>query len=152
MRANQKGFSLATAVLGVFVGTAALAGTVVYRYGAVKVTVDEKKPGGDHLRLWAPGAAVPVALKLVPDERLRRVPPEARRWLPVVAAGSEALARCPDGPLVQVESPRERVSIAKRGGALVIEVDTEDETVHVTLPLRVLTAVARELEAANPPG
>ena len=148
---RQRGVTTASALLGLF-GVSVLAGAgVVYQYGAVTVYVEEKKPGGDRVRLWIPGVLAPVALKLVPDEELR-LPPEARQWMPALRAASEELARVEDFTLVDVQDGREHVRIEKRGGALVIDVVSPDETVHVSLPLRVVVSVAQELEAARPAG
>lgn len=151
MRNNrrERGLTTASALLGLL-GVSVLAGTgVVYQYGAVTVYVEEKKPGGDRVRLWVPGVLAPVALKLVPAEELR-LPPEARQWMPALRAASEELAHVEDFTLVEVREPGERVTIVKRHGALIIDVESADETVHVSVPLRVVIAVAKELESAAP--
>ena len=148
---RQRGVTTASALLGLL-GVSVLAGAgVVYQYGAVTVYVEEKKPGGERVRLWVPGVLAPVALKLVPDEELR-LPPEARRWMPALRAASEELERVEDFTLVDVQDGREHVRIEKRDGALVIDVVSEDETVHLSVPLRVVLSVARELESASPQG
>lgn len=148
---RERGLTTASALLGLL-GVSVLAGAgAVYQYGVVKVYVEEKRPGGERIRLWVPGVLAPVALKLVPDEELR-LPPEARQWMPVLHTASEELRRLPDFTLVEVKNPREHVRIEKRAGALVIDVVSQDETVHVSLPLRVVTSVARELEATGPAG
>jgi len=151
MRNNrrERGLTTASALLGLL-GVSVLAGAgVVYQYGAVTVYVEEKKPGGDRVRLWVPGVLAPVALKLVPDKELR-LPPEARQWMPALRAASEELARVEDFTLVEVRAPGEHVTIVKRHGALVIDFVSEDETVHVSVPLRVVISVAKELEPAAP--
>ena len=146
---RQRGATIASALLGLL-GVSALAGAgVVYQYGAVKVYVEEKKPGGERVRLWVPGVLAPVALKLVPAEELR-LPPEARRWMPALRVAGEELERVEDFILVEVEDGRERVRIEKRNGALVIDVVSPDETVHLSVPLRVVLSVARQLESAGP--
>ena len=148
---RQRGVTTASALLGLL-GASVLAGAgVVYQYGAVTVYVEEKKPGGDRVRLWVPGVLAPVALKLVPAEELR-LPPEARQWMPALRAASEELARVEDFTLVEVREPGEHVTIVKRHGALIIDVESADETVHISLPLRVVVSVAQELEAARPAG
>jgi hypothetical protein len=148
---RQRGVTTASVLLGLL-GVSVLAGAgVVYQYGAVKVYVEEKRPGGERVRLWVPGVLAPVALKLIPDEELR-LPPEARRWMPALRAAGEELQRVEDFTLVEVEDGGERVRIEKRNGALLIDVVSEDETVHVSIPLRVVLSVARQLESAGPPG
>jgi len=152
MRRNQRGLTTLSALLGLLGVSLLATGAVVYQFGAVEVTVEEKTPEGDRVRLWVPGVLAPVAMQLIPDAELRRLPPEARRFLPAVRAAAEELRRVPDFVLVEVEDGNERVRIEKRHGALVIDVVSDEETVHVSVPLRVVTSVARRLESARPAG
>lgn len=126
-----------------------MASTVAFGPGMVKVSVEERRPGGERVNLVVPAALLPLGLKCVPDEHLRTASAELRPWLPAIEAATRELARVPDGPLVEVESLGERVSIVKRGGRLVIDVESDEESVHVSVPLKILAAVARELAAAD---
>lgn len=142
---------LSTIVLLVFacvVGTTAVA---TYEAGAVRISVQEKAPGGEHIRLIVPALLVPVGLHFIPEKELRKQSAEMRQWLPVIRAASQELERCPDATLVEVKGPDENVSIRKRGDSMVIDVDDRDETVHVSFPLRVVTTAVRRLEVSNPP-
>jgi len=132
-------------------GTLLVAGAFVYDMGAIKVSVQGKKPGGENIRLIVPAAAVPLALPFVPDKDLQEAAEQVRPWLPAIEAATEELVRCPDGPLVQVTSPHERVSIVKRGDSLVIDVDDTNETVHVTVPLKLVCVVANQIARVPPP-
>ena len=132
-------------------GTLLVAGAFVYDMGAVRVSVREKSPGGENIRLVVPAAAVPMVLEFVPDGKLQEAAEAARPWLPVIEAASEELARCPDGALVEVTSPHEKVSIVKRGDSLIIDVDEANETVHVSVPLKVVGVVARQIGRVSPP-
>jgi len=140
---------VAGGVSAVVLGTALLAGVVIYDAGAIRVQVREKGPGGENIHLLVPAVAVPVALKFVPDDKLREAAREMRPWLPAIKVAAEELARCPDGPFVEVTSAQEKVSITKRGGSLVIDVDNQGETVHVSFPLRILPSIVREFETAE---
>jgi hypothetical protein len=91
-----------------------------------------------------------VVLEFVPDAKLQEAAEEARPWLPVIEAVSEELARCPDGPLVEVVSPHEKVSIVKQGDSLIIDVDDANETVHISVPLKVVGIVARQIGRVPP--
>ncbi|MFB3922389.1 MAG: hypothetical protein ACE145_11745 [Terriglobia bacterium] len=137
-------------------GTLALAavvvgGAFVYDMGAVRVSVQSKKPDGEHIRLIVPAVAAPIALRFAPKRDLQKAVEEAGPYLPAVKIALEELARCPDGPLVQVTSPREKVNIAKVDDALVIDVDDEGETVHVSVPLKAASVVISQLESLPPP-
>ncbi len=141
-------------VIGVLVtlviGTVLAAGTVTYRAGAVSVFVHEKRSEGSNVRVILPAVLVRPALSFIPRDKLARHLEEIRSWLPAIRIASRELERCPDGPLVEVESPGEKVSIVKRGDALVIDVDSEEDTVHVAFPLCLVTAVAEKLEDSAP--
>ena len=124
--------------------------TFAYSSGVVRVYVLEKKPGGDRINLFVPAILVPVALKFMPAEDRRRTASELGPYLPALKAATEELARCPDAVLVQVEGPREHVSIRKLGRSLVIDVDSSDEIVHVSFPLKMVTSILAEFEDATP--
>ena len=129
-------------VLGVAVGSAAAA---TYRAGLVHVYVEEKRPGGDNVKIIVPGILLTTGLKLVPEQHLREGLHDARRWLPVAAAMARELERYPDASFIEVSSPQEQVHISTRSGVLVVDVDSPDETVHVSIPLATLADLTAEL-------
>lgn len=140
---------VATAVL-LLVGTAVVAGAVAFSAGAVHVYVLEKKPGGDHVNLLLPAALVPLGLRFMPAAERQRAARRLEPWLPALQAASRELARAPDFVLVEVERPRERVRIRKLGGSLLVDVDSEQETVRLSFPLKLITRVAGEFENSLP--
>jgi hypothetical protein len=127
-----------------------LTSAFVYEQGALRVEVQEKARNGEHIRLALPALAVPIAARLVPREKLRETSRELQQWLPAIQAASEELRCCPDGPLVEVDNRTEHVRIAKRGDSLVIDVDSVNETVHVSFPLRMLAYTASQLVTDEP--
>ena len=127
-------------------GTLVVAG-IVADAGMIGVRIHEKKPDGTNVRLYVPAILVPAAMTFVPEQELEQAMRQAKEFLPALRIAAEELERIPDGPLVEVRSPREHVSIVKRGGSLVVDVENADETVHVTLPLKMVSKLARELEA-----
>jgi len=138
--------------VGVLVLGAALAGgALVYDMGSIWISVRAKQTGGESIRLVVPAAAGPVALWLAPKKHVREAAKEARPWLPAIKAAAEELRNCPDGPLVEVTNPHEKVHITKQGGALVIDVDDPNETVHVSVPLKMVGVIAAQLEAMPEP-
>ena len=122
-------------------------GGIVADAGMIGVRVHEKKPDGTNLRLYVPAILVPVAMKIAPERELDRAAMRAKEFLPALRIAVEELERIPDGPLVEVQSPREHVSIVKSGGSLVVDVDDAHDTVHVTVPLKMVSNLARDLEA-----
>jgi hypothetical protein len=120
-------------------------GVFVYSEGAVRVDVQEKSRNGEHIHLLVPAAVLPVAARLVPRDKLKDVPRKIGPWLPTIKVASEELARCPDVSLVEVDSNREHVRIHKLGRSLFIDVDSEEETVHVSFPLETAADTVSQL-------
>ena len=127
-------------------GTLVLAG-IVADAGFIGVRVHEKKPDGTNLRLYVPAIVVPLGVRLAPERELARAMSQAQEFLPALRIAAEELERIPDGLLVDVDGPREHVLIVKRGGSLVVDVESDRETVHVSVPLKVVRNLARDLEA-----
>ena len=125
------GMAVLAGTLGVFTAGA----VVVCNEGAVRVDVREKCQGGNHIHLILPAAVAPVAAFVIPRAKLHEARDQIRPWLPTIRAAAEELARCADGPLVQVDNRREHVKIFKLHGSVFIDVDDEEETVHVSFPL-----------------
>lgn len=109
---------------------AAVAGT-----GVVVVDVQELGPGGHHIVVPLPLAAVQTAAALVPAERARVDLGDAARHVAVARDVIQALAAAPDGELVRVEEPDQQVVISKRLGSLHVKVRGDDEDVDVNVPL-----------------
>ena len=122
-------------------------GGIVADAGFIGVRVHEKKPDGKNLRLYVPAIVVPLGVRLAPERELARAMSRAKEFLPAMRIAAEELERIPDGVLVEVKSPREHVLIVKSGGSLVVDVDSERETVHVSVPLKMVRNLARDLEA-----
>jgi hypothetical protein len=120
---------------------------IVADTGFIGVRVHEKKPDGTNLRLYVPAVLVPLGVKLAPERELSKAMSRAGEFLPALRIAAEELERIPDGLLVEVSSPREHVLVVKSGGSLVVDVDNSHETVHLTVPLKMVRNVARDLEA-----
>jgi hypothetical protein len=131
--------------LGGALGLVVVGGAFVYNEGAVRVDVREKTRNGQHIYLVVPAAILPVAARLIPKDKLKDAPREIGPWLPTIKAASKELARCPDGPLVEVDSSSEHVKIHKRGRSIFIDVDSEEETVHVSFPLEAAADTVSQL-------
>ncbi len=142
---------LAKVMAGVL-GTAALAAAYMVHEGAVRVAVDQPRGGKQAkcVHLLVPAALVPVGLAFVPDENLRGAAERARPWLPAIRAASQELRRLPDAELLEVRDARQHVRMAKRGALFVLDLESSDETVHVSFPLKTLEQVVRRLESAGP--
>ncbi|MBI2212763.1 MAG: hypothetical protein HYU52_03880 [Acidobacteria bacterium] len=138
-------------LLGVAAGLCLLFGSLAYatyhvvaRHGMLAIDVTEKTPGGARIKLLVPGVLVNLGLSLVPtvmppDER-ERLSEELARFEPLLAAVVDELEKAPDMVFVEVEDGHERVTIAKRDGHLVIDVETDREDVRVAVPVESVRA------------
>ena len=122
-----------------------VSGALVFNEGAVRVDVRERAGDGKHIYLIVPAAALPVAARLIPKDKLRDASSEIRPWLPTIKAATRELARCADGPLVQVDNKHEHVNIHKQGKSLYIDVDSNEESVHVSFPLEAAADTVSQL-------
>lgn len=132
-------------------GTALVGGAAISSEGFIHVKVHEKQQDGTHISLIVPAAAVPMALKFIPDQNLAQASRQLKPYLPIIDAAIPALERCPDGVLVEVEDPGEHVLITKNGGSLVVDVNDQEDIVHVSVPLRAAQQSLHEIAAVNSP-
>jgi len=140
---------LAKAALGLG-GTLVLAGAYTFREGVIRVDVDEYRAGGSHVHIWAPAAAVPMAMHFVPGRQMRHASEQAREALPVLHAIVKELKKYPDGDFVEVVDHDRHVRMRTHGGKLQIDVDAPGEKVHVLCPLSTIEDVTSQLEEHAP--
>lgn len=140
---------LAKAALGIG-GTLALAGAYAFHEGIMRVDVDESRPGGSHLHLWLPAAAVPLALHAVPRHHLCEAAGRAREFLPAARAIVKELKKYPDAELVEVKDGEQHVRICTHKGKLQVDVKEPGQTVYLLLPLATLDDITSQLEYSAP--
>lgn len=133
-----------------FGGSLLLAGAYSFRQGVIRVSVDEHRSGGGHFHLVFPAAAVPMAMPFVPDRHLNHALEEAGPWLPAVHTLAKELRRYQDADFVEVTGASQHVRVRTRDGKLQIDVDSPDETVHISCPLATLDDLSSTLEARRP--
>jgi len=140
------------AKLGIGVlGTALVSGAALSSEGFIHVKVHEKHPDGTHLTLVVPAVLAPVTLNFVPRQQLAQASADLRPYMPAIDAAIPALEDCPDGVLVEVTDPGEHVTISKRGGSILIDVNDQEDLVQVSVPLRAAHSAIREIARANGP-
>ncbi|MFN0149992.1 MAG: hypothetical protein ACKVU1_04660 [bacterium] len=120
--------------------------------GAITVSVKEHGSGGDDISISLPASVASAAIFFAPDKVFRHAEHNFQGQLPVVRAACRAIARAPDCVLVEVSGRDENVRIRKIGGELVVEAETNDESVNVRVPVKlvqdVLARLARSSESA----
>jgi hypothetical protein len=116
----------------------AVVGSRVYTSGSIDVEVVERN--GSSVGIHVPATLVTTALHFIPECTVDGVrvemDPEARQALRIAAAVAEELEDCPDGILVDVQDAQEVVTIEKKDGKIHVFVDSPDETVRCSVPIR----------------
>ena len=136
----------------VLAGVVLLIGFVAYSQGAVTLYVHEKGPEGKRLLLPVPALVVSEGLRLVPAEDLHDALRQAGPWLPAIQVAAAELGNAPDSLLVEVRDNGDHVVIRKRGNYLLVEVESDEDTVRVAVPLSTVRAVAQSLEHSRDAG
>jgi len=131
-------------------GTMVTAGAIVSSEGFISVRVHEKKPSGTHLTIYVPALLADEGIRFVPKEKLQEASEQIRPWLPTIHAAIDGMRSEGDTTFVEVTEPGQHVVVATRNGAIVVDVDDENETVHVSTPLRTIDAAVDKIAAAGP--
>jgi hypothetical protein len=116
----------------------------------ISVNVEARQPEKHHVFVVAPAMLVPIAMHFVPKDRLREQAREIEPWMPTIRAALDALSESDDIAFVEVKEPGQNVRVAKSGGSIVVDVNDENETVHVSTPIRAMESALEELAAASP--
>ena len=124
-------------LLSVVVAMAALAATEKY----VIVYVRQSSDDGVHLWIPVPLSLARTALQFVPPDAARIDNPEMAVYLPLARSLARELEDVRDAALIEVNNGDNKVSIVKSGEHLIVDVLTQDEKVHISVPVRVLREV-----------
>src|ERR1700751_5929269 len=131
--------------------TVVVAGVYTFHEGVIRVDVDEHRDGGSHVHFWVPAAAVPMAMHFVPKRHFREIPTEGSDFLPLLRIVTSELRRYPNTTFVDVQDGNDHVRVATNGSKIQIDVVTDEEKVHVPVPLSTINHIANQL-AENAPG
>ena len=132
------------------VGTAVAGVGVLCSEGMIEVKVVERQPEVHHVYVIAPAMLVPIGMHFAPQRDLSRAAVQIRPWMPTIRAALDQLRESDDVTLVEVKEPGEHVRVAKEGGSIVVDVQDENETVHVSTPIRAISSTIEQLAASGP--
>jgi hypothetical protein len=132
------------------VGTAVAGAGLLCSEGMIQVKVVQRRPESHHIFVMAPALLVPIGMHFAPKENMAEASEEIQPWLPTIRAALSQLRECDDFSFVEVNSPGQHVRVAKSGGSLVVDVNNEDESVHVSAPIRAMSSAIEELAAVAP--
>lgn len=118
---------------------------VLCSQGLVQVKVIEREPWGHHINVIAPAMLAPIAVHFAPRRCLAQATREIQPYMPVVRAALEGLRDSDDMVLVEVKEPGEHVEVEKSGGSIIVDVDDEGDTVHVSAPIRAIASTVGQL-------
>ncbi len=141
---------LGKVALGI-VGTAMAGLGLLCSEGMIEVKVVERHPDVHHVYVIAPAMLVPIGMRFAPQRELSHAAAQIQPWMPTIRAALDQLRESDDVTLVEVKEPGEHVRVAKQGGSVVVDVEEEDETVHVSTPIRAISSAVEQLAASAPP-
>ncbi len=140
---------LAKAALG-FSATLAVAGAYVVHEGVIRVDVDENRGDCSHVHVWVPATVVPMALRVVPQRHLEQAAAKVRPYLPILRELAKELKKYPNAELVDVQQGGQHVHVSVRDGRILVDAVSDDENIHVKVPVETISDLADRLEAVAP--
>ena len=130
--------------------TLAVGGAYVFHEGVINVDVDEFRPGGSHVHVWVPATAVSLGMRVVPRHHLEHAASQVQPFLPVLREVAKELKRFPNAKFVEVKDATDHVFIGTVDGKIRIDAVSDNETVHLRIPVETVEDVADRLEADAP--
>jgi hypothetical protein len=141
---------LLTLIIGFSVLVAASVGVTaaaIYHSGMISVAVQDSH--GAQYDVDLPAGVVNVAFDMLPtdlvDEAFHAggLPVEIESMLPSARAAWKAFEASPDFVLLDLQSPDEQVFIEKTGRLLHVRIDSDDQNIDVSVPLKTLRKLLR---------
>jgi hypothetical protein len=119
-----------------------------FQTGIAVVNVHDKVHGK---RIFVP---VPVGLmnfglNMIPGEMLSQVRNDLGPHRKIVQSLANELENLPDTDFVDVQSKNERVLVSKNGRNLIIDVQTPEESVYVSVPIRSTSSIVAKLASMS---
>jgi hypothetical protein len=133
-----------------FGATLAVGGAYVFHEGVINVDVDEFRPGGSHVHVWVPATAVSLGLRVAPRYHMEHAASQVQPFLPVLREIAKELKRFPNAKFVEVKDGTDHVFIGTIDGKIRIDAVSNEETVHLRIPIETVEDVADRLEADAP--
>lgn len=120
----------------------------IYRSGTIAVDVEPSD--GSQISVHVPAALINLAIAVVPHQvqvdALEDAAREVEPFLDAVHALGDELADLPDFVLVEVTGADEHIRIEKLDGRLIVLVESDDERVHVSVPVRTVERLVDKFE------
>jgi hypothetical protein len=133
-----------------FGATLAVGGVYLFHEGVINIDVDELRPGGSHVHVWVPATAVSLGLRVVPRHHMEHAASQVQPFLPVLREVAKELKRLPNAKLIEAKDGTDHVFIGTVDGKIRIDAVSNEETVHVRIPIETVEDLADRLEADAP--
>ncbi|NNE43298.1 MAG: hypothetical protein HKN12_03745 [Gemmatimonadetes bacterium] len=150
MKKNRSLWVILFGIPALLILPVALIGSGVYSNGMIDVEVVEKSGSGCSIGIHMPAMIVPVAMRLMPqvtvDDMCMGMDPEAQQAIAIAQEVAGELTRLPDGVFVEVMDREDFITIEKRNGKLLIFVDTPEERVNISVPVRMIEQTLRAFD------
>jgi|SRR5215469_11753780 len=131
------------------VGTAVAGVGLICSEGFVDVNVQTRGADPHHIHIAAPALVVPAALHFAAKRDLARSCHELKEWLPTVRVALDELRRVNDMAFVEVKQEGQHVLVKKQGGSIVVDVEDENDTVHISTPISTIQSSIEQIAAAS---
>ncbi|HEY7161748.1 MAG TPA: hypothetical protein VH815_10840 [Acidobacteriota bacterium] len=138
---------IAITLTGVMVLTCMIA-FYAFQTGIAVINVHDKVHG-KHVFVPVPVGLMNLGLNMIPGEMLTQVNQELGPHRKIVQSLATELENMPDTDFVEVQGKHEHVLVSKKGGNLIIDVQTPDETVYVSVPIRSTGSIVSKLASMN---
>lgn len=142
---------LIVVVGGVLLVAGTVATTAAAIYSAGSIGIDVREISGSNVTVRVPAGLANVALAFVPDRVVEEVWREAAHdeeleaWLPAIRDAWDEIDSARDFVLVEVSERASHVRVEKLGRHLVIRVESDGDSVHVTIPVSTVRRVIHKL-------
>lgn len=133
--------TMAIVIVLMTIGVASVVWALVLKPGSVVIRVIEKGYRGDRISVAFPARVIEAVVRAAVLGNVCERPNELDEWRPAIESIAASLNEIQNATLVSVTTDDERVLIVKRAGALQIEIETDDASVHVNVPPHTTKAI-----------
>ncbi len=119
-----------------------------FQTGIAVINVHDKVHG-KHVFVPVPVGLMNFGLNMIPGEMLSQVTNDLGPHRKIVQALANELENMPDTDFVEVQGRNQHVLVSKNGGNLIIDVQTPEETVYVSVPIRSTSSIVAKLASIS---
>lgn len=119
-----------------------------FQTGIAVVNVQDKVHG-KRIFLPVPVGLMNLGLNMLPGEMLRQVNHDLGPHRKVIQSLANELENIPDTDFVDVQTKKERILISKSGRNVIIDVQTPEESVYVSVPIRATGNIVAKLASIS---